>query len=38
MVNFNKVLEINEEDYIARVQCGIYGPELDNQLKKKDLL
>ena len=32
--NFNKILELNEENQTATVQPGISGPRLENQLQK----
>eukprot|EP00928_Gymnodinium_smaydae_P042147 TRINITY_DN28423_c0_g1_i1.p1 TRINITY_DN28423_c0_g1~~TRINITY_DN28423_c0_g1_i1.p1 ORF type:complete len:578 (+),score=113.14 TRINITY_DN28423_c0_g1_i1:53-1735(+) len=34
MKNFDRVLEVDEESMCARVQAGIYGPNLERQLKQ----
>jgi alkyldihydroxyacetonephosphate synthase len=37
MQNFNRVLEIDKISRCARIQAGIYGPELESQLKPQGL-
>ena len=35
MMKFNRVLEVDVESMVARVQAGVYGPDLERQLKEK---
>lgn len=37
MKNFNKIIKINEKSRTARIQAGIYGPELEKGLKPHGL-
>lgn len=34
LLYFNKIISINKINKIAHVQCGIYGPNLEKELKK----
>ena len=35
--NLNSVLEIDKESRAARIQAGILGPDLENELKQVDI-
>jgi len=37
MKNFNKILEIDKKSMCARIQCGMYGPHLEEKLKEHGL-